>query len=199
MTELEKIQKRRKSMIFTILITLVIVINSAFFIYKYYPIQKDIPEISQNVFEKILKNQDIKEINILKNESIIYLNLNPNSIEKYSKELKLKISNKDPHLQMSVTTVNMFMKNFDKTFNATKLDEKPNINEIEINFPRNYFLPLIYFFEVLIISLLIIFNFIPSFISTKKTFFNQIFVLNLFLGWTIIGWIIALIWSLKNE
>lgn len=26
-----------------------------------------------------------------------------------------------------------------------------------------------------------------------------IFLLNLFLGWTVIGWVVALIWSLRNE
>lgn len=28
---------------------------------------------------------------------------------------------------------------------------------------------------------------------------NSIFVLNLFLGWTLVGWVIALIWAMKNK
>ncbi|WP_396189723.1 superinfection immunity protein [Flavobacterium sp.] len=28
---------------------------------------------------------------------------------------------------------------------------------------------------------------------------NSIFVLNLFLGWTLVGWVIALIWAMKDK
>ena len=41
--------------------------------------------------------------------------------------------------------------------------------------------------------------FIPTIIAcaTKKKNWLAIFVLNALLGWSIIGWIVALIWSLK--
>lgn len=43
--------------------------------------------------------------------------------------------------------------------------------------------------------------FMPSIVAylNKAKSFSAIFVLNLFLGWTLIGWIIALVWALKNE
>lgn len=41
--------------------------------------------------------------------------------------------------------------------------------------------------------------FIPAIIAREKADFKLIFLLNLFLGWTIIGWIWALIWSFENE
>ena len=41
--------------------------------------------------------------------------------------------------------------------------------------------------------------FLPCFISEKKSFNPQIFLLNFFLGWTFIGWVIALIWAVKKE
>lgn len=53
--------------------------------------------------------------------------------------------------------------------------------------------------EVLLISIGIIFNFIPSLLSTNKSFFKQVFALNTFLGWTFVGWVICLVWSLKIE
>jgi len=37
--------------------------------------------------------------------------------------------------------------------------------------------------------------FLPSFIGGRKRNGCAIFVLNLFLGWTIIGWVIALVWA----
>jgi hypothetical protein len=44
---------------------------------------------------------------------------------------------------------------------------------------------------------LLIFHFIPSIIAFRRHHHNKwpVFLLNLFLGWTFIGWIIALVWS----
>jgi pheromone shutdown protein TraB len=49
--------------------------------------------------------------------------------------------------------------------------------------------------------LLLVLYFIPSFVAehNKKANSTAIFVLNLFLGWTFIGWIIALIWATTKE
>jgi T4 superinfection immunity protein len=41
--------------------------------------------------------------------------------------------------------------------------------------------------------------FLPSIMARKKTFALQLFLLNFFAGWTIIGWIVALIWAFKNQ
>ncbi len=40
--------------------------------------------------------------------------------------------------------------------------------------------------------------FLPTIIALNKSFALQVFILNLLLGWTIIGWVIALIWSVKK-
>jgi ABC-type Na+ efflux pump permease subunit len=37
--------------------------------------------------------------------------------------------------------------------------------------------------------------FVPSIVGRKKKNAQAIFVLNLLLGWTILGWIIALVWA----
>ncbi len=39
--------------------------------------------------------------------------------------------------------------------------------------------------------------FIPTIFSSYKKDANKIFVLNLLLGWTLIGWIAALVWALS--
>jgi len=49
--------------------------------------------------------------------------------------------------------------------------------------------------NLFLIILSICFYFIPSFVGWNKRNGGAIFVLNLLLGWTVIGWIIALIWA----
>jgi hypothetical protein len=54
---------------------------------------------------------------------------------------------------------------------------------------------------VALIALAISIYFLPSFAahSLKKTNFTAIFVLNLFLGWTLLGWVVALVWALTKD
>ena len=46
-----------------------------------------------------------------------------------------------------------------------------------------------------------VFYFLPSIIALArhKRDTLAIFLLNFFLGWTLIGWVIALVWSAKND
>jgi hypothetical protein len=50
---------------------------------------------------------------------------------------------------------------------------------------------------------ILIFYFIPSFTASvkKHPYTTGVFILNIFLGWTIIGWVGALVWavSVKNK
>jgi hypothetical protein len=41
--------------------------------------------------------------------------------------------------------------------------------------------------------------FLPSIIGRNKNNFNSILLLNIFLGWTFIGWIIALVWAVSTD
>jgi hypothetical protein len=41
--------------------------------------------------------------------------------------------------------------------------------------------------------------FIPTFVAHNRERQGAIFVLNLFLGWTILGWIGALIWAMVEK
>jgi ABC-type sugar transport system permease subunit len=53
----------------------------------------------------------------------------------------------------------------------------------------------------ILITLLSLFYFLPFAIAYNKKRANAgaIFALNLFLGWTLIGWVLALVWALKDE
>ena len=49
--------------------------------------------------------------------------------------------------------------------------------------------------SLLFLTIAIIVYFIPSFVAHHKPHSGSVFVINLFAGWTVIGWIIALVWS----
>jgi len=56
-------------------------------------------------------------------------------------------------------------------------------------------------FVLVIIAFSICLYFLPSFIAFRRQKSNKIpiFVLNLFLGWSLIGWVVSLVWSLSQE
>jgi hypothetical protein len=49
------------------------------------------------------------------------------------------------------------------------------------------------------LAVLLLLYFLPAVIGRDKRDATGIFLLNLFLGWTIIGWVIALIWACAAE
>jgi ABC-type sugar transport system permease subunit len=53
----------------------------------------------------------------------------------------------------------------------------------------------------ILITLLSLFYFLPFAIAfnRKRANTGAIFALNLFLGWSLIGWVVALVWALKEE
>jgi hypothetical protein len=52
------------------------------------------------------------------------------------------------------------------------------------------------FFGVLLILAL---YFLPTIIAWNKSFVLQVFFLNLLVGWTFIGWVIAFIWAFNKD
>ena len=54
---------------------------------------------------------------------------------------------------------------------------------------------------ILLALTVLILYFIPSFIASNRNHKNiaAIFVLNLLLGWMLVGWIVALIWSCTDN
>jgi hypothetical protein len=62
-----------------------------------------------------------------------------------------------------------------------------------MNFPAFFFFPFFGFSFVM--------YFLPSIIALArgKRDLLAIFLLNLFLGWSVIGWVVALIWAAKHD
>jgi len=46
---------------------------------------------------------------------------------------------------------------------------------------------------------ILILYFLPSAAAWNKSHFSSVLVLNVFLGWTLVGWVIALAWALKKD
>jgi hypothetical protein len=46
---------------------------------------------------------------------------------------------------------------------------------------------------------IVVLYFLPSILGWNKKNITATFVLNLLLGWTFIGWVVALVWSLTIE
>jgi hypothetical protein len=55
------------------------------------------------------------------------------------------------------------------------------------------------FLGVLVIVIMVFVYFLPAIVGSDKKNASAIFVLNLFLGWTLIGWVIALVWAVSYE
>jgi hypothetical protein len=52
---------------------------------------------------------------------------------------------------------------------------------------------------LLLLGVGIIIYFIPALVGSKKQNSTAIFALNFFLGWTVVGWIMALVWALTVD
>jgi len=52
---------------------------------------------------------------------------------------------------------------------------------------------------ILIILISTIIYFLPTIVGMNKKNVGAIFVFNLFLGWTFLGWVIALVWALCKD
>lgn len=52
---------------------------------------------------------------------------------------------------------------------------------------------------ILMLGVLACIYFLPAYVGRKKRNADSITLLNLFLGWTLIGWVVALVWASSNE
>ena len=54
--------------------------------------------------------------------------------------------------------------------------------------------------ELLLVVLIFAFYFLPGLIASLRNHKNKlaIFLLNLLLGWTVLGWVVSLVWSVMK-
>lgn len=53
--------------------------------------------------------------------------------------------------------------------------------------------------DLLLILVVVVLYFLPTIVGWNKRNAGAIFVLNLLLGWTFIGWVVALVWALMYD
>lgn len=61
-----------------------------------------------------------------------------------------------------------------------------------------WFIPFFHFHPFFMLVSLLLY-FLPAVLARNKSNFTAILLVNLFLGWTFIGWIVALIWAVSSE
>jgi T4 superinfection immunity protein/zinc ribbon protein len=61
-----------------------------------------------------------------------------------------------------------------------------------------WFSPFFHFHPIFFLVSLFLY-FLPAFLARNKPNFTAILLVNLLLGWTFIGWIVALIWALSSD
>jgi hypothetical protein len=61
--------------------------------------------------------------------------------------------------------------------------------------------PLLLMSFLLIPVIAVVIYFVPSFVAARRRHRNEIaiFVLNLLLGWTLLGWVAALVWACTSD
>jgi hypothetical protein len=53
--------------------------------------------------------------------------------------------------------------------------------------------------QIVVLLVCLFLYFIPAIAGAKKNNVGAIFALNLFLGWTLIGWVVALVWACTKD
>jgi len=61
-----------------------------------------------------------------------------------------------------------------------------------------WFIPFFHFHPIFWLVSLFLY-FLPAFLARNKANFTSILILNIFAGWTFVGWIIALIWAVSSD
>lgn len=55
------------------------------------------------------------------------------------------------------------------------------------------------FIGLILMGLILAIYFLPTIVGRNKENGTAIFILNLFLGWTFIGWVVALVWATTKD
>jgi len=181
----------KKIFIFAFAITLLSIIGITWIGYLPRPF-----EISQSSFEGILKRHDVKLITVLSNKKTVEITLRDEVLENDMYKKFFEKNHSGPHYFVNISSAEDFESYYAGIEKDIPIEYRPDI-DIDYESPNYVNLICNYIF----IPFLIFLYFIPSFVAYNRNHrqFNAIFILNFLLGWTFIGWVVALIWSVIRE
>jgi hypothetical protein len=184
----------KKIFIFAFAITLLSIIGITWIGYLPRPVT-----ISQPIFEVMLKRHEVKLITVLSNKKTVELTLRDEVLENEQYRKILGENNTGPHFLFNITSSEDFESYYEGIEKDIPSEYRP---DMKIESGPNYVNLICNYGFIAFLSLNLIFlYFIPSFVAHTRNHrqFNAIFLLNLLLGWTVLFWIAALIWSVIRE
>jgi len=147
--------------------------------------------------ETMLTSNDIEKIVVVNNKDAkVYIK--PDRLIKYEQEFNTSFTKpayQGPHFTFNVGAVETFEKNLGEA-------QKDKTNKIEPVYSqhRNRISEILWtIFPIILVIVILIAYFIPTFIARDKENFRKIAVLNIIAGWTILGWVGALYWAISSN
>ncbi len=177
----------------TIFIILLIVISQFFYFHSRGPIETN----WSTVKSKMLVNDDIEKVVVVNNRKVnIYIK--KSSLKNYQDEITsvfFKPLEYGPFFTFDIGSVESFERNFSNAqkgrLNIIIPEYRSKSNKIgEILWTGG---PFVFIFFLIIVY------FTPAFVAKGKKDFRSILILNIFTGWTLIGWIGSLFWAINSE
>lgn len=148
--------------------------------------------------ETMLTNNDIEKI-VVVNDKDANIYIKQDRLKNYEQEFNKgrfsKPSESGPHLTFNIGSV----ETFEKKLQEAQTDSIKKINPIYEEH-RNWMGEIFWAgFPMVLIVILIIVYFIPTFIARKKENFMKIALLNVLAGWTVLGWVASLYWAISSN
>ncbi len=138
----------------------------------------------------MLRNNEIEKITVV-NQVEAHIYLKESSFEKYRNMLNKPVE-WGPQFFFTIESVDSFEQRLQEVQSTVSEENKIRV---EYKTVRNYFKEIMPF----VMPLLFFIYFIPSIIGRKKMNSKAIFLLNLFLGWTFLGWVGAMVWAVMKD
>jgi DNA-directed RNA polymerase subunit RPC12/RpoP len=145
----------------------------------------------------MLANNDIEKI-VVVNDKKANIYIKQDRLKNYDQEFSgnfSKPSDTGPHFTFNIGSVETFERNL-REAQGNSVDEiVPEYRE-----ERNWAGGILWTAgSIILIFFILIAYFIPTFIAKGKENFWKIVILNIFTGWTVLGWIGALFWAISSN
>lgn len=184
--------KKRNNWIYVLVFMILLVLIPVYLFFNHMPTETNWIEVKS----KMLANNDIEHIVVVNNKRAnVYLK--EDAINKYKNEsgsFFFGPLESGPHFSFNVGSVETFERNLREAQSNNEYKVIPEYKE-----EKNWITEITWTsLPFLLIIFLIALYFLPTFISKNKNHFYSIVIVNVLLGWTVVGWIASLIWAINS-